>query len=260
VGTPKYVAARTYVTSTTPLTLEATDGFWFDEELEIQYRIAGGAWVSAENGTTLDLAGRPDGDVTVTRRGVDPCAKEANRDTVLTVDDTPPAITITSPLADPVTYATDTKPPFTYSATDAGAGVASTSGTIDGITRATGYQLDLFYFTAGLHSAAVTSTDNLGNAATSSIQFRVRATSASLLNNVNRALLEGLIADPKVHKGLKDKLTAAVAAHKKGQHPTEWNQLSAVVELLQAQRGKGIDAATADRFIGYAQDLISAKG
>lgn len=260
VGEPKHVAGSTYVKSSTPLTLEATDGFWNDDELEIEYRVAGGAWTLVGDGAGFDLAGRPDGDVTVTRRAADPCGREADRVTVLTVDDTAPVITIASPLADPATYETDKKPLFSYSAVDAGSGVASTTGAIDGTMRSTGYELDLFLFTAGLHSASVMSVDHLGNSATTQVQFRVRATSASLLNNLNRARDLGLVTDPKVYKGLKDKLDAAIAAHAKGQHATEWNQLGAWIDQLLAQRGKGIDAATADRFIGYAQDLISAKG
>ena len=61
------------------------------------------------------------------------------------------------------------------------------------------------------------------------------------------------------YNGLRAKLLAALASHQRGQHPTEWNQLGAFINQLQAQRGSGIDAATADRLIAYAYSQPSAK-
>jgi hypothetical protein len=45
-----------------------------------------------------------------------------------------------------------------------------------------------------------------------------------------------------------------------GTHAVEHNQLTAWTHLLQAQRGDAVDAATADRFIAYAEDLIARNG
>jgi len=70
----------------------------------------------------------------------------------------------------------------------------------------------------------------------------------------------GLITDRSVYRGLKDSLTVAQQKHNAGQHAVEWNALTSFINQLLGQRGKGIDAATADRFIGYAQDLINRRG
>jgi hypothetical protein len=50
------------------------------------------------------------------------------------------------------------------------------------------------------------------------------------------------------------------ARNQRGQHATEWNQLGAFINELEAQRAKGIDPVTADRFIAFAQDLIATRG
>jgi hypothetical protein len=71
---------------------------------------------------------------------------------------------------------------------------------------------------------------------------------------------QGLVPDVQVYNGLRNSLVAANQSHAKGKHPTEWNQLQAFINQLLGQTGKGIDAATATRFIGYAQDLILSGG
>ena len=56
------------------------------------------------------------------------------------------------------------------------------------------------------------------------------------------------------------KTDAALRSHQREQHATEWNQLGAFINELEAQRGKSIDPVTADRFIAFAQDLIARLG
>jgi hypothetical protein len=111
-----------------------------------------------------------------------------------------------------------------------------------------------------MHTVTVTATDALGNGTTRSVTFRVRATAASLLANVDRASATGLITDPKVYTGMRDSLVAAQQSHAADRHATEWNQLSAFVSKVQAQLGHGVDSATGQRFIAYANDLIAARG
>ena len=48
--------------------------------------------------------------------------------------------------------------------------------------------------------------------------------------------------------------------HAAGDHAVEHNLLGAWIELLEAQRGKAVDTATATRFIAYARDLIAIGG
>jgi hypothetical protein len=42
----------------------------------------------------------------------------------------------------------------------------------------------------------------------------------------------------------------------RGQCGAGFNNLGALINELQAQRGKGIDEVIADRFIAFAQDMI----
>ena len=48
--------------------------------------------------------------------------------------------------------------------------------------------------------------------------------------------------------------------HADGRHDVEHNQLGAFVNQVEAQRGKSIDVATANRLIAFAQDLIATNG
>ena len=100
----------------------------------------------------------------------------------------------------------------------------------------------------------------MGNDATKTITFEVHATAESLGKNVVRAFELGLITKQGTANSLGAKTDAALRSHQRGQHATEWNQLGAFINELEAQRGKSIDPVTADRFIAFAQDLIARLG
>jgi hypothetical protein len=102
--------------------------------------------------------------------------------------------------------------------------------------------------------------DRLGNVGESSVTFRVRATSASLYNNVVRARSEGLIPNNGTYNGLLASLEQAIRSHDRGRHDVEHNQLNAVRNRLENDSPKKIDQATAARFIGYVDDLIASGG
>ncbi|TNM39719.1 hypothetical protein FHP29_12705 [Nocardioides albidus] len=263
-GTPTYVAGgRTYVTSATPLSIATHDGFWSDSEISLAYRVtpdgqAPGPWQpTGSNAGTVTVGTVGDGLVHVQTRSVDPCGvREQSFDVY--VDNTPPEVTYQQPAL--AQYDTDDLSSIQYSVTDPGSGVASHSVTLDGAASSNGAVLDMFWLDAGIHTIVVTATDNVGNTATTPRQFRVRATTESLLSNLERAWSLGLITDRKVYDGLKDSLLAAQQSHLKKKHPTEWNQLTAYINQLEGQRGHGIDRVLADRWIGYALDLIASKG
>jgi hypothetical protein len=103
----------------------------------------------------------------------------------------------------------------------------------------------------------VQSADNLGNSGASGCTFEIHPTVASMLNNLIRALNEGAIKNQGTYRSLQAKLQAARAANLRGQCDAAANVLGALVNELQAQRGKGVDLVVADRFIAFAQDLIS---
>ena len=72
--------------------------------------------------------------------------------------------------------------------------------------------------------------------------------------------MEGLIDKQGTCKALSTMLGHAIDKHAGGRHDVEHNQLGAFVNQVEAQRGKSIDVATANRLIAFAQDLIATNG
>jgi hypothetical protein len=260
ISGPKYVSGpTTFVAADAEITFSATDDFWTPEEISLEISINGGAFQPFANGTTMRMGdlGLGDGPATFSVRATDPCRTEIATDTTVVLDTTAPVVTYSQPAA--ALYDTDDVSSIAYSANDgAGSGVASTSVTFDGAPSTNGAVLDMFFLPAGIHTMVVTATDNVGNSGQTPREFRLRATSVSLRNNVTRARQLGLIPSADVYKGLMDKLNTSVKQHTKGQHGAEINTVIAVRELLMAQRAKGIDATFTDRMLTWVNDFIAA--
>ncbi len=174
---------------------------------------------------------------------------------VVRVDRTAPVIQLTEPAA--TGYDTDDIASVQYTITDALSGVATQSVRFDGTEVPTGYVLDMFTLNTGAHAAQATATDFVNNTATATRAFTLLATTQSLSNNLTRAVAESLVTDKKVEKGLRDKLNAALKSHATAKHPTEVNQLDAVVEQLEGQLGTGVNSDFGTRMIGWTNDLIA---
>ena len=150
---------------------------------------------------------------------------------------------------------------LTFSADDGlGSGVKTLTATLDGNAITTGTVIDTFFLSAGTHTIVVSAEDNVGNASSKTIVFEVHATAESLGKNLDRAFSLGLIDKQGIYNSLSAKVDQAFKKHVAGQHHVEWNVLGAFVNELEAQSGKAVDAATAARFIGYANDLIARGG
>ena len=121
--------------------------------------------------------------------------------------------------------------------------------TLDGSAIPSGYLVDTFFVAPGSHTFVVSTIDNVGNDATkTTITFEVHATAESLGKNVVRAFELGLITKQGTANSLGAKTgSAALRSHQRGQHATEWNQLGAFINELEARRGKSIDPVTADQ-------------
>ncbi len=154
IGNPNYTSTATYVKSSTPLDFSVLD----QSGLGIRnttYRIDGGAPVNYTATGTFFLAG--EGEHTVEWRSLDWAGNlEDVSSMVLTVDDTPPATTITQSETE-----TTTETIFTLTAADSGCGVNVTMYRIDGggWTVYTGG----FTLAEGEHTIYYYSIDNLGN-------------------------------------------------------------------------------------------------
>ncbi|MFZ0323135.1 MAG: hypothetical protein WAN48_03265, partial [Actinomycetes bacterium] len=276
LATGQYVSGgTTYVGASNRISLSASDPVFTDSNVALRYRVfkdgttlgPDAGWNPLTSGDQFSVSGT-DGTYHIQYQAQNPChtfdpadalaSPIISQDVVL--DSTGPTISFTSPAPQNRVFDTASTSTISYSVTDAASGVKSSSVTLDGTASSNGATLDMFLLYPGSHTVSVAARDNLDNPSSASRSFSVAATSASLLSNLDRARALGLVPDTSTYTGLRDKLVAALSAHKRGQHTTEWNQLSAFISLLQAQRGQGISAPTADRFIAYARDLIARRG
>ena len=154
IGNPDYTSTATYVTSSTPLDFSTIDRSGLGIR-NTTYRIDGGNWVNYTASGQFTLAG--DGKHTLEWHSEDYAGNLENASFAnLTVDDTPPATTIS-----PATKDVDAGTLFSLGATDAGSGVNHTEYMVDGggwIAYSGGFNLS-----EGNHNISYRSVDNLGN-------------------------------------------------------------------------------------------------
>lgn len=253
-----------FVGKTNALKVSASDAVFTDSRVSLEYALykagSSAALAPGTNPQALSIpAGGGDGVWKLDARGIDACATGTTTTSEFVLDTTAPTITAgiapAGPQFDTASFST-----LTYSADDgAGSGVASVTAKLDGNAVPSGHVIDTFFLAPGAHTIVVSTVDNVGNAATKTITFEVHATAESLGKNVDRAFELGLITKQGIANSLGAKTAAALRSHQRGQHSVEWNQLEAFVNELEAQRGKSIDTATANRFIAFAQDLIARR-
>lgn len=263
-----------YIGAAHTFTPSASDATFTDAMLATSYRFyrsgtSPGPFSPISNGGTFSIpTGAGDGLWTVELRSEDPChtfAADALPDGSVVsrevfLDTTPPEITITSPAPEGVVFDTDDLSSIAWTATDSGSGVAKESVTLDGAASSQAAVLDMFLSDPGTHAIVVHAADELGNATSLTRSFKVQATSASLVSNVARACTEGLIAGQGLCNSLSGKMEKAAQRHDQGDHAVEQNLLGSWINQLEAQRGKTVDTATANRFIAFALDLIARNG
>ena len=258
------------------------------EDLELRYRVTDpndvvSPWVTATPGVTFGLTG-PDGRYVIETQAADPChtfaddgadmEAEAIQSAEFFLDTTPPECTCDDPPFGS-TFDSDDVATVDYEVDDGpiGSGVASFSSEIDGFLtdqEATtpiddGGAIDMYLFYPSLRTVTVTATDNIGNTGQTGCTFTLSPTSASLLNNLNRAQAEGDVPSTGVFKSLTATLNVAVKKHEAGQHEVEANALLGFADEIEGQigggnSGTGIDTVVGNRFIAYAQDIITRGG
>jgi hypothetical protein len=261
-GTTYTSGGTTYVGGANTLTVTGHDNVFTDAAISLQGRVykdgtSAPAYAAIANGGTLSIpAGGGDGTWFVDSRGSEACNgfPSVGAHDAYVLDTTPPAI---SASPDGTTFDTDDLSAVHFGATDAGSGVDTVTATFDGASATDGQTLDMFFLAPGEHTISVTAVDHLGNTSHKTATFRVEATAASLLSNIDRAYSLGLITNAGIYNSLRTKLEHALAKHTAGEHSVEGNILNAFANELAAQRGKAVDAATADRFIAFARDLIA---
>jgi len=154
LGTPRYDAAGTYVTSGTPIAVTATDGGPVPVGIaSIEYRLTA-SWTPYAG--AFSLAG-PDGPRTVGYRATDLLGNGFASARVVVLDNTPPR---TTPSRADGTYPAGTT--FAFTATDGGSGVGRTEVRVNGGAWTT-YAVPLA-LGEGDHGIGFRSVDNLNNA------------------------------------------------------------------------------------------------
>lgn len=141
-----------------------------------------------------------------------------------------------------------------FGATDA-SGLGSVTATLDGVAILSGTVIDAATMLAGVHLITITATDLLGNVSVMLIRITVGATLSSLLVKFHDALNRGLVHVSQKN-ALLSKLNAAKGALEKGQTAAAKTSLRALSAQVLGQRGSRIDAAWADLFRSWVDDLV----
>ena len=238
--------STTYVSGSTLIKITSTDNFWAKPDLRVfvrQLPTLFGAGVVADP-APFTLTG-PDGPKTVEYYAADAqgtigCNTEATKTATFSVDNTPPTITVLSPLPLPKTYTSDEILPLFFTATDDGAGVdaATRRHFADGVEQTpVPATIDLFDYVAGTHVYRGEVKDVLGNLGSTTVSWVVVVTSASLRNNLDKALARGCITSTQTHHSLEVKLDNAAKAEAKGQLGAMSNMLDAFINEVSAKTG-----------------------
>jgi hypothetical protein len=118
-----------------------------------------------------NTANYSDGMHVIELKAIDRVNNSASMSVSVIVDNTPPDITVTSPLAQ--NYPHTKNITVSFNVTDATSGVALFRAYIDGSRVANGQVIDLSNFTLGEHALTVEASDNAGNKASASVNFTV---------------------------------------------------------------------------------------
>jgi len=194
----------------------------------------------------------------------------------VTLDNTPPAATISQPTATPYTHADILT--LSYLVSDGtGSGVKSSTAKMDGSTTlpdntpvtGNGQTIPLLIMSLGSHTFSVDSVDNVNNSGTNSVTFTIIVTPDSLITEVNEFLGLGCIDNAGIANSLASKMAAVKNAIANGQIQAAANILSAFIKEVQAQAGKHISTTCTSgghqyypvqTLIGDAQYLLGTLG
>jgi hypothetical protein len=199
----------------------------------------------------------PPGMTTVTFRTCDASCNSATATTTVTVvDTTRPGITVASPHARD--YLHSDVLPISFSASDAGAGLAprSPGATLDGVAVSNGHSVALLTLALGQHSLVVSAVDRAGNTASHPVTFQVIATVGSLITTVNAFLADGRINESNTANGLFAKLDDAQDAIDKGKNSVGVNKLREFIDQVNGRAGRSIAPDAAQLLVTDAQYVI----
>ena len=232
---------KTYVSGATDIAISSVDEFWAKADVRVSTRTyeAGATPPAYDAAVAADpepfsLTG-VDGDRVVNFFGTDGkgrCNPEAEQTLALTLDNTPPEITVVSPTPPgPTDYVSSAMLPLNFTATDPGSGVdaATRHHYADGVEKSPiPTTIDLFDYPAGIHTYRAEVADNLGNVGTKDVQWRTTVTWASLRANLDKAYLDRkCVTGASLYKVLGVHLKNGEAADLRGNDGASDNLLEA---------------------------------
>ena len=252
IGDPKFVSgANTYIKSTTQINVAAADDSG-SGVAGCTLKVDGGSTV-VYTGTNFTLPG-PDGAHTLSVACTDNLGNASTLDEIDLVDNTAPLVTITAPKAQ--FYMHPEYVTFNFGATDAGSGIKSIEGKLDGTVVTNGQVIDMYTLAIADHTLTVTATDNVGNKTIKSVTFSVVTSIQGIMAGVNRFYKEGKIRTKAIASSLNTKLQSAEKALDKGKTKNAITNLNEFIKLVNSKRNKGIDTHSADLLINDAKWVI----
>jgi hypothetical protein len=181
----------------------------------------------------------------------------------ITVEDTTgPVLAVTAPAA--IEYPHSALLTLDYAVTDACTGVAQQAAMLDGSTTVGGHGLAsgetidvLLELAPGPHTFKLESRDTLGNPSTTTVQFTVVVTPASLIEAVERFAADGAIRDPGLADALEQLARSAATAHEVGSCNRAANLYGSFLKLVRKYDGRKIDHTAATILINDAEHLVT---
>jgi len=175
---------------------------------------------------------------------------------VVKVDETPPAINISSPTAKDYLHSENITIQFTVE--DNVSGIVFQSAKLNEVKVANGEIIDLLTLNLGSHVFKVTTTDNAGNSSDQTVAFSIIATSDSTSAAIDSFLQSGTIDSAGIANSLAVKLNAAQKKINQGNIKAAEKNLQAFINHVEAQSGKHITVEAADILIADAEYMIGS--
>ena len=174
-------------------------------------------------------------------------------------DITPPTITINSP-TNGQTFTRCDKPLVNFTVTDDLSGVKTVSASVDDNLVTSGTNLNVLFWNLGVHSLIVNATDKMDLPSQSQVNFSLIPSIAGSRCALSQFYGLNLIKNQGIYQSLDAKLAAAQDSLNKNQQKTMINQLQSLINDLNAQNGKGVNASAYNILNGDLSAILTALG
>jgi hypothetical protein len=203
-----------------------------------------------------------DGDHTVEYRATDAAGNvSAVGSASIKVDATKPTADVTG-VADGASYDQSRSAVVSFTGTDAGSGVGSTTATLDGAVFTSGTSVNFADLAVGEHTLVVTVTDKAGNAVSKTVKFTVTAVSTEVTFDSISAAMSAYVdagrLNSRVQASLADRLDKAAAGAAVGSEVRAISYLEQFVARAKNQiKGDADDLAVRNTLVAMAEELIA---